>query len=264
MQLYDAGYEVYLGCRRGSKNSQPDPITTPSTYWDVNTIDYGTNDIPAMVTAILGNGTACTKVQIIGDGTGVAEALIAANASATGAMDISQLIALTPCLVPTYLSSNSSHRRLDDMTNLDGDIRELHETFQDDLKRELSEGDSSGRDLSDTYYRSSYWDRTERYCDFYAGSCFSYCDWYPSHCSEFCYWMPEYCVPAIPAEVTNQCNLLTEARALDIFSFYGADWETEVTSLCTKVSYSQCADLKATVDSGLKEVSLKQFELMFQ
>ena len=271
LQLYDAGYEVYLGCRRGSTNSRPDTITTPATYWDVSTIDYGTTDIPAMVDQIL-SGTTCTGVQIIGDGTGAAEALIAANASGVAAdSKVSQLIALTPCLVPTYLSSNSSHRRLDDMTNLDGDIRELHETFMSERERELSVGEPAGRELSHTYfdnynttYRSSYWDRTERYCDYYAGSCYSYCDWYPSHCNEFCYWFPEYCQAAVPAEVTNQCNLLTQARALMIYSFYGADWATEVTSLCTKVSYSQCADLKASIGQGYKEVSLKQFELMFQ
>jgi len=64
-------------------------------------------------------------------------------------MDISQVLALTPCLIPTYLSSDSSnsskHRRLDSMSNLDGDIRELHETFLSERERELSEGDSAGR-----------------------------------------------------------------------------------------------------------------------
>jgi len=48
MQLYDEGYEVYLGCRRGSKNSQPNTIKDPSTYWDVSTEDYGA-DVNAMV-----------------------------------------------------------------------------------------------------------------------------------------------------------------------------------------------------------------------
>jgi len=208
-----------------------------------------------MVDAILGISTACSGVQIIGDGTGVAEALIAANASGAAAdSKVGQLIALTPCLVPTYLSSNNSHRLLDDMTTMDGDIRELHETFLSDKERELSSGEPEGRELSHYYYdnyntayRSSYWDRTERYCNYYYGSCYSYCDWYPSYCSEFCYWFPEYCQPAVPTEVTNQCSLLTEARALNIFSFYGADWSTQVTSLCTKVSSSTCTSLKATI-----------------
>lgn len=102
------------------------------------------------------------------------------------------------------------------MTNMDGDIRELHETFTSERERELSVGETTGRELShyyyddfNTIYRSSYWDRTERYCNYYSGSCYSYCDWYPSYCSEFCYWFPEYCQPAVPVEVTNTCNLLT-------------------------------------------------------
>ena len=158
----------------------------------------------------LQSGPVC-GVQIIADGTGAAEALIALNESdeISGLTNISQVLALTPCLVPTFLnqssddSDSSHHRRLENMTNLDGNIRELHETFMSERERELSEGEPARRDLSSFYYndynttyRSSYWDRTERYCDYYQGSCFNYCDWYPSYCGEFCYWFPYYCKPA--------------------------------------------------------------------
>ena len=154
------------------------------------------------------------------------------------------MIALAPCLIPTYLSSNSSSHRLLSNSVEDGDIRELSAAFQSDSERHLKDGVQDGRELShyyynnySTYYRSSYWDSTERYCNRYPSSCYSYCDWYPSYCSEFCYWFPEYCVPS---EVQSFCNLVSAAEAAGVYSFYSDTWSADVTEICKAVSYTQC------------------------
>ena len=79
----------------------------------------------------------CTGVSIIAHGVGAAEALIGAQADATNAtLQVKQVIALAPCLIPTYLSSNSSHRLLSSIEE-EGDIRELSETFQSESERHL-------------------------------------------------------------------------------------------------------------------------------
>ena len=78
-QLAKKGHSVYLGCKRGTKYSQPDTIADPATYWGFNTQTVGENDLPALVTKIIDNDTAsCTKVGVIGYGLGAAEATIAA------------------------------------------------------------------------------------------------------------------------------------------------------------------------------------------
>ena len=184
---------------------------------------------------------SCTGVSIIASGVGAAEALIGAQTDATNTTDqISQVITLAPCLIPTYLSSgsDSKHRLLSSIE--DGDVRELSETFQSESERHLKDGIQDGRELSSyyynnysTYYRSSYWDSTERYCNRYPSSCYSYCDWYPSYCGEFCYWFPEYCVPS---EVQAFCNLVEAATDAGVCSFYGDTWEADVTEICKSLS----------------------------
>ena len=47
-QLFDAGYDVFLGCSRGSKYSQPDTI--PADYWDSTCTSDKAADVQAMVT----------------------------------------------------------------------------------------------------------------------------------------------------------------------------------------------------------------------
>ena len=209
----------------------------------------------------------CTGVSIIADGVGAAEALLAAD----GDDVIQQVIATTPCYVPDYLSEgkDSSSRRL-----LRGaeDARELNESFEADRARELQDGvRPEGRELSHYYYdnysytyRSSYWDRTERYCNWNPSSCYNYCDWYPSYCTEFCYWFPEFCTPQQPAEVKAICDLRKAAADNDIGSLYGATYTDDVTTLCAEVDADTCAALKAADGQGFKEVSLAQLEDMFQ
>ena len=118
-------------------------------------------------TANAPGGVECTGVSIIASGIGAAEALIGAQTDATNATDqISQVITLAPCLIPTYLSSGGGSYQNRLLSSIeDGDVRELSETFQSDSERHLKDGIQDGRELShyyynnySTYYRSSYWD----------------------------------------------------------------------------------------------------------
>ena len=223
-QLAAEGYSVYLGCKRGTKYSQPDTIADPETYWDFNTQTVGENDIPAIVNEILSvYDLTCTKVGVIGYGLGAAEATIAA---AQPGVEIDVVISMAPCFIPTYIGLDDdkghSHRVLTaGEPMIDDATRQLNDTFLDER------GD---RELWDNYYdgytvshRSSYWDRTAQYCYLNANACYNYCDWYPSYCGEFCYWFPEYC-KSKSSSLQQYCKNLQIFRDNGFYSFYGEDW----------------------------------------
>ena len=80
-QLFDDGFDVFLGCRRGSKYSQPDPITDPEAYWNFSTEDLG-DDIQAMATEAIAQKTSsstCDSVNVVASGIGAAEAILGAD-----------------------------------------------------------------------------------------------------------------------------------------------------------------------------------------
>ena len=73
--------------------------------------------------------------------------------------------------------------------------------------------------------------------------------------------MPEFCVPDVLA---NYYAFLTISDELGIFSFYGPDWENQVTQLCERVGEASCAALQATVGAGFKEVAVQELDQMWQ
>ena len=73
VMLYKDGFDVWMGCRRGTapsfKHATLDltDATDLATYWDFDSTDIGKNDIPAMVGTILktyrdANADACNQV----------------------------------------------------------------------------------------------------------------------------------------------------------------------------------------------------------
>lgn len=54
-QLFDAGYDVWLGCARGTIFSDKHETLENDSeeYWDFNTETIGNQDVPAMVAKIL-------------------------------------------------------------------------------------------------------------------------------------------------------------------------------------------------------------------
>lgn len=72
-QLFDDGWNVYIGCKRGSKysltNNNFDAVDNAEDFWNFNTDTIALNDIPAMVAQIIGENVdadnSCKKVQIV-------------------------------------------------------------------------------------------------------------------------------------------------------------------------------------------------------
>lgn len=110
-QLFDAGYDVFLGCKRGTTfaqgNTTLNPVDDAEDFWNFNTDTIATEDIPTMVAAInniLINDdtvpTYCKKVQIVSQCLGSSEALstLSLLPTASGKF-IGNLINLAPCAV---------------------------------------------------------------------------------------------------------------------------------------------------------------------
>ena len=269
--LFDQGHDVYLACRRGTAYSRAHETFDLATadglasYFDYNTESVGTEDIEAFVDLILADSTqSCTKTQIVTHGLGAGEVFAGlAEDASTLPGKVSAVTNLAPCMIPTYVisgdsedeSASSGHRLLSTLIEkqaLSEPPRELHAIVEDDMPK---------RELSSWYSRESYWARTEKYCEWNPTNCLSYCDWYPAYCEEFCERLPQYCVP----EAVRLYYLrLAAFEAAGIDSLYGPDWATQVETLCMTVTTEKCAELTATVDAGLAEMSVTQLEHMFQ
>ena len=227
-QLFDAGYDVYLGCKRGSTfnqgNQTLDPVTDAEDYWNFNSDTIATNDIPTLVGAIItlvndddSNAAVCKKVNIVAQGTGSSEALSTLSLLPTASSYfVSQLINLAPCAVSDQPAAcaEESHRMLSAETAGEAP-RELSEAVDEDIKemeRELgateaerklhsynshaySHSHSNSYSHSHNHYYNDFWSRTARYCAWYTDKCFNFCDWYPANCDEFCVRYPQYCEP---------------------------------------------------------------------
>ena len=112
--LFDEGYDVYLACRRGtaySRSHETFDLTTKAgldDYFDYNTETVGVEDIEAFVDLILATRTDCSAVQIVTHGVGAGEVLAGLAGDATLPDKVSFVTNLAPCVVPTYLTDNSS------------------------------------------------------------------------------------------------------------------------------------------------------------
>ena len=192
---------MFLACRRGtefSREAENINLSTPAgykQYFDYNTQTVGTDDIGRYVDAILNpdnipDNTNCNALQIVTHGLGAGEVYSGLAGSPTWRDKVSHVTNISPCLVPTYLTSGSKHRMLaekQDQTSAAEPPRELEELL-----------DMPARKL---WHRSSndyYWYRVERYCNWYPHSCYNYCDWYPSWCDPFCARFPQFCKDKTP------------------------------------------------------------------
>ncbi len=270
LQLFKAGYDVWMGCRRGTYFSRriADPedldisgAAEEEPFFNYNTQTVGENDVPAFITKILfetkgerGDDT-CSKVQIITAGYGIAEAVAGMAKYPTDSdARIANVVALAPCAIPTYFDNDDDERRL-----LKAEVGEIPRGLA-----AITEGEGAeGREL---WHGPSeyYWNVTLRnYCDHYPSDCEDYCDYYPAYCDEFCSRFPEFCTP--PA-VKGRCEFLDVLKRNEIYSLYGPNWESQVQDVCDDVGAwsTLCTSLESTVGAGLKEMSIVQNDHMFQ
>ena len=264
LQLAKSGFDVWLGCRRGTFLSRThqtlDADDDAEEYWNFDTQTVGENDTPAMVQKIKDEAAdASSCVQIVNHSFSTAEVLSYLAAEATADETISQVINLAACAIPTYQLGGVLDEG-DDRRMLEGDapedVRNLHALVEEDVK--------VGRELGHRWYLSeSYWARTEAYCEHHPDSCRRYCDYYPYYCDQFCERFPEFCVPD---DIQNYYNFLDLVRAKGIYSFYGPNWEDQVDRVCHWVgNWSHtCISLRASLDKGYKEMSVKQLEHLWQ
>ena len=88
-QLFEAGHDVWIGCKRGTAYSRTNntlnadtPAEEATQFWNFGTTDIGEDDITTFVNKIRaenlgsGNGADCKKVQIVAHSLGAAEALV--------------------------------------------------------------------------------------------------------------------------------------------------------------------------------------------
>lgn len=268
-KLFDSGYDVFIGCRRGTKYSRKHrdfnanfnhPSGTSFQYWDFNTQTVGEKDIPAFVSKIqkmnLNSGfetSKCKKLQIIPFGLSAAETLFTLQKfPQMSEAFISQVLPLAPCAVPTFQGFGFGEEVLD------FSARRL---LQDTLEEE-----NGPRELS-ANIGSKWWDQVDSYCNNNTGACYSFCDWYPGNCNAFCN-KSQFSAFCRPKRFTEFYELKQVALDKQIFSFYGApvEWEMKVESLCgdERVSFETCEALKLTVSESFAEMSFQQLEHLWQ
>ena len=143
-RYFDEGYSVFLACRRGtelSRQAEGIDLTTEDgykMYFDYNTQTVGTDDIGRYVEAILNednipDNAGCTALQIVTHGLGAGEVYSGLAGSPAWRDQVSHVTNMSPCLVPTYLTSDSSgsssgwHRMLAEKQSPSGPPRELEE-----------------------------------------------------------------------------------------------------------------------------------------
>ena len=171
---------------------------------------------------------------------------------------IANVVSLAPCAIPTYFARDEEHRRLlSAVEDLAGEIpRELADLMENEVNgRQLSHGPSS-----------YYWNvQLKHYCMYHPDVCMDYCEFYPDYCDEFCSYehFEQFCVPKA---ISGYYKVQEILKRNDIYSLYGPNWADQVDAICEDVGEwtNLCSSYQDTVDAGLKEMSCKQLEHMFQ
>ena len=164
LALYKDGYDVWLGCRRGTTFSRvtnnDDDISDADesqSFFNYNTEDIGEEDIPKMISKILferkkpEDADSCAKVQILLNGYAMSETLTTmAKYPNDSLARIRNIAALAPCAIPTNFASEEGDTRI--LSAVDA-RSELDTLFEADA------GESKGRKLSYGHYILSdfYW-----------------------------------------------------------------------------------------------------------
>ena len=96
-----------------------------------------------------------------------------------------------------------------------------------------------------------YWNVTlKNYCEREPVVCERYCEFYPEYCEQFCSYeqFAQYCKEPVAA---GRCKLLEILERNDIYSFYGADWASQVATICGELGEDTplCGNLQDSIDS---------------
>ena len=144
LQLFKDGYDVFLGCRRGTSFSRTTPddseisgAVEEKAYFDFDIQDVGENDTPAFISKILATLSDCRKVQILAFGLGISEALAGmAKYPNDSLARISNVVTLSPCAVTTFFVREPIQPAFFNTPD-DDDSRRLLSAAMEEAPREL-------------------------------------------------------------------------------------------------------------------------------
>jgi len=234
--LFEAGYDVFIACRRGQgieAGSNPNSLSDED-FFDFTTQEVGEEDIKSFMEKINGvrndGALACKQTAIITGQLSVQEVLSAAVAYPTDFNTfVSNVLTRAPCLD----------------TNLD------------------TVGESPLRALTSTDVPDElYWSGVESLCEAYPDACYDYCDIFPDFCDEFCIRFPQFCRPDWVDDFEQALN---DLRSLGYYALYkdddgGLTWAQKVDEFCLINDGRWCDYFTGALIYPLKPVSLKQFE----
>jgi len=168
-ELFVAGHDVYIACRRGQDISSENPNDlSEEDYWNFDIEDVGRDDVSGIVEAInqirTDESRPCAKTTIVTGGLSNNEVLAAAVSFPNDFSNfVSGVIGVNSCVVPF---------------------------IEDESTPEGEEPPESNFEPNETY-----WMGVEILCNDFPEACYDYQYFFPQQAEEFCERFPDFCRP---------------------------------------------------------------------
>ena len=105
IRFFLEGFDVWLGNNRGTRVSRKhkslDADKDAPEYWSFSFAEYGDYDLPAMAREILRVNGTCTAISYLGHSLGTTQMFYALGHNSYLQSYFSQVVALSPCFIPT-------------------------------------------------------------------------------------------------------------------------------------------------------------------